>query len=402
VRLSLRFWFSAMSTGSLYRSMSRGSMSTGSLGAVKGGGRMFAEDPFKHYTEQEVIAEGRERLMANKQRRRMKQLLNAASDDGATVLTKDLLLAAKLANMQIPDALIADTPFASGYDSVGVPTKIAWKPFYGSLPPPMIRGPGSFGTLPPLRKDRVVQHVEQRAVKKVEVSERMASSEEVAYWFAIIQNKMKDRFSEVRKAFRSLDADASGQLDPDEFKRMLEMFNLEKVPDLIISTIYKLTDFDGNGTISYAEFARLLTTDNVNDMKKTVSALDDSAMAAKAARVMAQGSTNVDKELGYNTKLRKTGPGLAKMRRFHATLRDILMAEFGEGEKGMKACYKMMDADGSGLVRRAEMRTFMKKFSKATPDNVISGIIDYVDTDGDSKTLSLAEWLKMMSADFLN
>ena len=201
---------------------------------------------------------------------------------------------------------------------------------------------------------------------------------------------------------RSLDADASGQLDPDEFKRMLEMFNLEKVPDLIISTIYKLTDFDGNGTISYAEFARLLTTDNVNDMKKTVSALDDSAMAAKAARVMAQGSTNVDKELGYNTKLRKTGPGLAKMRRFHATLRDILMAEFGEGEKGMKACYKMMDADGSGLVRRAEMRTFMKKFSKATPDNVISGIIDYVDTDGDSKTLSLAEWLKMMSADFLN
>ena len=55
----------------------------------------------------------------------------------------------------------------------------------------------------------------------------------------------------------------------------------------------------------------------------------------------------------------------------------------------MRECFKAIDADGSGLVRRAELRTFLKKYSRTTPDNIISGLIDYVDTDGDAKTLSL-------------
>ena len=44
----------------------------------------------------------------------------------------------------------------------------------------------------------------------------------------------------------------------------------------------------------------------------------------------------------------------------------------------------------------------MKKRARQTPDGVISGLIDYVDTDGDVKTLSLHEWLRMMSREFLS
>ena len=142
-----------------------------------------------------------------------------------------------------------------------------------------------------------------------------ADPEEVAYWFGMIQNKMKDKFAEVRRAFRSLDADASGQLDMNEFKAMLIMFNLGTVPDIVINAIYKMTDFDGSGTISYAEFARLVTTEDVNNMKNTISALESDAVAAKVRREMKEGgSANIDKELGINVKLRRTGPGLAKMR----------------------------------------------------------------------------------------
>ena len=43
----------------------------------------------------------------------------------------------------------------------------------------------------------------------------------------------------------------------------------------------------------------------------------------------------------------------------------------------------------------------MRKRARMVPDDVISGLIDYVDTDGDVKTLSLSEWLKIMSSDFL-
>ena len=66
------------------------------------------------YSEEEMVAEAQLRIAHNKQRRRMKQLLSAASEDGTTVATKDLLLAAKLAKMELPEAMVADTPYATG------------------------------------------------------------------------------------------------------------------------------------------------------------------------------------------------------------------------------------------------------------------------------------------------
>ena len=97
------------SQGSLYRSASKNAL----RGQVRGGGCLYIEPPLSHYTEEEMIAEAQLRIAHNKQRRRMKQLLSAASDDGSNVATKDLLLAAKLAKMDLPDAMIADTPYAT-------------------------------------------------------------------------------------------------------------------------------------------------------------------------------------------------------------------------------------------------------------------------------------------------
>ena len=95
-------------------------MSTGSLlGPVRGGGRLYSEPPLAGYTEEEMVAEAQQRHAHNRQRRRLKQLLSAASEDGSTVATKDLLLAAKLAKMDLPEEMVADTPYATGVDGVG-------------------------------------------------------------------------------------------------------------------------------------------------------------------------------------------------------------------------------------------------------------------------------------------
>jgi len=371
-------------------------------GAVGGGGRLFFNEPLAGYTEEEMCEEARSRLSHNRQRRRMKQLLSAASEDGTTVSTKDLLLSAKLAKMQLPDEMVADTKYAMGVDHLGVPTKIAWKPFYSQLPPPALKGPGGFGQLPPLRKNRPAT-VESGPIDfgPVEVVNEGPSDDDVAYWFGVMQNKMRERFAEVRRGFRQLDKDASGSLDKEEFKHILTMFNLQQIPEAVVDKILMLTDYDGDGTVNFAEFARLITTNNVLDMKKTLSALGEDTINAAKVRARMKEGANVDKETGTNVKLRRTGPGLEKMRRFHRTLRELLAAEFGEGDRGMRMCFAKIDADGSGLARRAELRNFLKKYSRSTPDQVISGLIDYVDTDGDAKTLSLPEFLKMMSADFL-
>ena len=286
----------------------------------------------------------------------------------------------------------------------GCPTKIQWKPFYNNLPPPPLRGPGGFAPeeLPILRKNKPIE-VESAdggiAITTLADMNAGPKDEEVSYWFKILQEKMTTRFGELRRAFRTLDEDASGSLDRDEFKNVLVMFNLG-IPPPIIEKIIDLADYDGDGTINYAEFARIVTTEDIFKMKNTLSAVEDGgAHAAKVRYQMAQGGKGkLDKETGENVRLRRTGPGLEKMRKAHRTLRNLILNRY----PSMKACFSAIDADGSGLVRRAELRSFMSKLSKSIPDGVISGLIAYVDTDGDAKTLSREEFVRMMSEDFLD
>jgi len=224
------------------------------------------------------------------------------------------------------------------------------------------------------------------------------SDEDVEYWFKIMQEKMTTRFSELRRAFRTLDEDASGALDRDEFKQVLVMFNLG-IPDRVMNKLIDLADFDGDGSINYAEFARIFTSENVLKMKQTVQAVEGDAHGAKVRYEMSQGgSKHLDKETGENVRLRRTGPGLEKLRKAHRTLRNIILTRYGS----IKACFKEIDADGSGLIRRNELRKFLNTVSKSIPDNVISGLISYVDSDGDTKTLSMQEFCKMMSEEFLD
>ena len=149
---------------------------------------------------------------------------------------------------------------------------------------------------------------------------------------------------------------------------------------------------------------------SVFSMKNTLQAVENDAAGAKMRYQMSQGGKGkLDKETGENVRLRRTGPGLEKMRKAHRTLRNVWSAASSSRPRAgrlpapppshslpspaprqiilnqypsMKACFKAIDADGSGLVRRNELRAFLSKLSKSIPDQVISGLIAYVDTDG--------------------
>ena len=123
------------------------------------------------------------------------------------------------------------------------------------------------------------------------------SQDEFDFWFGVLCGKIKDRFMHVRRAFRLLDEDKSGQLGRDEFRTLLRMFNLECAPSRsharcaspsavnapchapctpqaaasrvrcrcapegVFDRLVHITDESGDGLIDYAEFARLATTD---------------------------------------------------------------------------------------------------------------------------------------------
>ena len=51
-----------------------------------------------------------------------------------------------------------------------------------------------------------------------------------------------------------------------------------------------------------------------------------------------------------------------------------------------------IDKDASGTLRRGELNAFLRGLSKSIPDQVISALIDFCDSDGDARTLSMAEF----------
>ena len=104
------------------------------------------------------------------------------------------------------------------------------------------------------------------------------------------------------------------------------MFNLS-VPDDVMEKLIDLADYDGDGVINFAEFARIFTAEVVLNMKKTTQAIESDSHAAKVRYEMSQGGKGkLDKETGENVRLRRTGPGLEKMRKAHRTLRNLLAA----------------------------------------------------------------------------
>ena len=137
-------------------------------GIVRAGGSLYRtyQSPIAGYKEEEMIREAQLRQEYNKKRRQFKQMLSTASGGSATVMTKDLPLAARIAKMNVPEQMLERNIFnAQRSARDGSPRQIAWKPFYAAMEYPSLRGAGAFDAseLPTLRRNQV-KVVERKAV----------------------------------------------------------------------------------------------------------------------------------------------------------------------------------------------------------------------------------------------
>jgi Ca2+-binding EF-hand superfamily protein len=391
------------------------------------------QSPLQGMSENEMINEARIRLAHNKQRQRLKQLLATSANGGTVVQTKDLLLACRIAKLDVGTNNAADADmfvkpdYIASRDCYGTPRAVAWKGFHKSIAYPELHPPGCFpGDLPLTRKQKQLfsdykAQLDAEAAAKAAASEQAAaaaakvtaaskvSDADLRKYHKMLKRSLETRFGELRRAFRLIDDDQSGDCDREELKHMLQaMFNLN-IPDPVMDRMIDLADYDGDGSINFAEFARIATEDDVLNMKKTLQAdlsgwgtADPVAMAdeinkANLAAQRRKAQQGGHEGQGYHPKLRRTGPSLDELRRAHKTLKKAIGARY----TSFREAFKSMDADGSGTLRRAELRRFLQRMVKTIPDRVISGLIDFCDDDGDTKTLSIDEFCKLLSAEYL-
>ena len=397
--------------------------------AVRAGGRLYIQSPLKGMSENEMINEARIRIAHNKQRTKLKHMLSTAANGGPVVDTRDLLLACKLAKLdmggdynQYDADRFVHSNYISARDCYGAPQSVNWKGFHQSIQYPQLHGPGDFPGKLPLTRLEKKQYEEYKELErkrmeadaaadeaaKAKIEKSLVPDHEVAYHHKILKRLLETRFGEIRRAFRLVDADQSGACDRGEMKHMLNaMFNLS-IPEPVLDRMIDMADYDGDGLINFAEFARIVTADDVLNMKQTLTAdtsdwgfkspaqianeLDAHKMAEQR-RKMAQGGY----DQGYHPKLRKTGPNLDELRRAHKTLKKSINLRFPSA----KAAFDSIDSDASGLLRRGELRRFLQHVAKTIPDRVISGLIDYCDDDGDGKTLSKQEFVKLIESEYL-
>jgi len=92
---------------------------------------------------------------------------------------------------------------------------------------------------------------------------------DVQYAQQCLKSELMKKYTRLTDAFKYIDSDRTGHLERDEVKRLLLEFNIPDIKDAAIETLIDFADYDGDGEINYAEFARVLTADDVMRMADT-------------------------------------------------------------------------------------------------------------------------------------
>jgi calmodulin len=347
---------------------------------VRAGGRLFAESPIAGFTKEEMLHEAKVRQEHNRQRAKLKQLLQATAGTGQTVSIDDLMLSAKIAKMSLPDELLFKSPYANRYTAsrteAGAPKDIRWRSFHNSIAYPKLTSEQERMTRRALRPQSAAAVVTEKVeeVKKVE-EVRGPSDAEIRRAGRILRNHMETRFTQIRKAFRTMDEDASGTVTRKEMKGILLAFNLNLAED-VITALIDIADFDGDGNINYAEFARLMTADDIMSINPNYRR--DAAPKPKKEQF----------------RLYPGGPTADDLRKAQVQLRERINTKYTY----LTDAFRKIDEDHSGRLGKPELQTLCYELNMHLEDNIIEGLLSLADHDGGGD-ISYAEFARILTAD---
>ena len=237
---------------------------------------------------EQMMREAQLRVQHNKRRRQLKGYLRLSAQGGETVGVDTLQIAARLAGVALPPRLSQSAQDGQGaarpqglsprtmHTLRGAPPLpgVPWRAVVEQLAYPATGSEAvkrrALELAAAKRKalsDQARAQAEANRVQVVVAAEDSdVSPTELRAAHAKIRDHFSTRFSQVRRGFMLLDEDSSGTLTYPELRSMLLMFNLD-IPAKHVQKIIELTDMDGSGVIDYAEFARIISTEDICSLK---------------------------------------------------------------------------------------------------------------------------------------
>jgi len=334
---------------------------------------------------EQMVREAKLRAQHNKQRAQLKGYIRGAAGGGDYVDHGDLALAAQLAKMPLDPRLYSPRqgdPWRKGH-MVG--HHVPWRDVIGSISYPEVGTEAvknealriAQAKADKLAREDMKGQVHREAVVAQSQDEGI-SEKDLRFYHGQIRDHFATRFTQVRKAFRTLDEDASGKLSYDELKSVLLMFNLA-IPTKVINKIIQLADMDGDGEIDYSEFARIMTADDIIYLTPGVKTGGLTAAVAKR-----EGPATL-----------RPGVTEAEIRHAQKTLR----GEFEEKYSKLTDAFKFIDTDRTGQLERSEIKGLMLQFNiNDVSDAAMDNLIDFADFDGDGQ-INYAEFCRCLTAD---
>lgn len=352
--------------------------------------------------------EGQNRIQHYRQRSQLKSIMQTVSASNGEMNTSDLLLSAKLAKIQLPQEFLLKTPYANKYaagwdEAASSPRSIKWRPFFDAIDYDKVQ-PASTEAFLKQHADREARRAAAEAASAQAAADAAAiaaaapaaaaaaavdtrpfvSDEELRKSHTMIKSRLSSQFPELRHAFRSVDKDGSGTISHEEAQQTLMALNLG-LPQHVISRIVDLADYDGDGDINFAEFARVLSADDVMQMK-------DSIQASYKGGVV-QGRT-VGKSIKKAKKMFTDTVSEDDVKSAVLTIREKLLIKY----KGLGSAFQAIDEDRSGNLSHDEFRFLLKMTNlELIHDNVIDAIILLMDNDG-SQNINHNEFVTVLSA----
>lgn len=187
---------------------------------------------------------------------------------------------------------------------------------------------------------------------------------------AEIRNRMEVRKVDLRGAFRELDEDKSGSVDPSEFEGVLRKAHIELPPE-DAKLLFAFGDADGSGRVSYDEFCAAI--EKTGSWGSRFFGLEEGEKDERVRNVVAHYA---------NKDFAKT-----------------LCARVAQGSHGRMRYYQMMDRDSDGYVSKEDFVGGSKKLNYGGSEAEVEAFFaELADVQGGDGRLNFPLFSELLSA----